>query len=75
MAPACPTRWHRPFADRADHRATGFAASAAGLAVLGAIVGSVIFYEIFSRGGEHLLARYTSSGRGSACAPGSCATA
>jgi len=40
------------------------AASAAGLAVLGAIVGSVIFYEIFSRGGEHLLARYTSSGRG-----------
>ncbi|HUA86293.1 MAG TPA: VTT domain-containing protein [Bryobacteraceae bacterium] len=37
---------------------------AAGLAVLGALVGSVIFYEIFSRGGERLLSRYTSSGRG-----------
>ena len=37
---------------------------AASLAVLGALVGSVIFYEIFSRGGERLLSRYTSSGRG-----------
>jgi membrane protein DedA with SNARE-associated domain len=37
---------------------------AAGLAVLGALVGSVIFYEIFSRGGERLLRRYTSTGRG-----------
>lgn len=37
---------------------------AASLAVLGALVGSVIFYEIFSRGGERLLHRYTSSGRG-----------
>jgi|SRR5579883_559081 membrane protein DedA with SNARE-associated domain len=37
---------------------------AAGLAVLGALAGSVIFYEIFSRGGERVLSRYTSSGRG-----------
>jgi membrane protein DedA with SNARE-associated domain len=37
---------------------------AASLAVLGAIVGSVIFYEIFSRGGERLLTRYTATGRG-----------
>jgi membrane protein DedA with SNARE-associated domain len=37
---------------------------AAGLAVLGALVGSIIFYEIFSRGGEHLLRRYTSTGSG-----------
>ena len=37
---------------------------AASLAVFGALVGSVIFYEIFSRGGERLLSRYTSSGRG-----------
>jgi len=36
----------------------------AGLAVLGALVGSVVFYEVFSRGGERLLARYTASGRG-----------
>ena len=37
---------------------------AAGLAVLGSLIGSVIFYEIFSRGGERLLTRYTSTGRG-----------
>src|SRR5579883_2329476 len=37
---------------------------AAGLAVLGALAGSAIFYEIFSRGGERVLSRYTSSGRG-----------
>lgn len=37
---------------------------AAGLAVLGALVGSVVFYEVFSRGGERLLRHYTSSGRG-----------
>jgi membrane protein DedA with SNARE-associated domain len=37
---------------------------AAALAVLGSVVGSAIFYEIFSRGGERLLSRYTSSGRG-----------
>ncbi len=37
---------------------------AAALAVLGSLLGSAIFYEIFSRGGERLLSRYTSSGRG-----------
>jgi membrane protein DedA with SNARE-associated domain len=36
----------------------------AALAVAGSLIGSLIFYEITSRGGEKLLARYTSSGRG-----------
>lgn len=36
----------------------------AALAVAGSLLGSVVFYEITSRGGEKLLARYTSSGRG-----------
>lgn len=37
---------------------------AATLAVLGSVAGSAIFYEILSRGGERLLQRFTSSGRG-----------
>lgn len=36
----------------------------ASLAVAGSLLGSVVFYEITSRGGEKLLSRYTSSGRG-----------
>ena len=34
------------------------------LAIVGALLGSVIFYEIAWRGGEALLARHTSDGRG-----------
>jgi membrane protein YqaA with SNARE-associated domain len=34
------------------------------LAIAGAMIGSVIFYEITRRGGEKLLAQYTSTGRG-----------
>jgi membrane protein YqaA with SNARE-associated domain len=33
-------------------------------AIVGSMSGSVVFYEITRRGGEKLLARYTSSGRG-----------
>lgn len=33
-------------------------------AIVGSLAGSVVFYEITRRGGEKLLARYTSSGRG-----------
>jgi membrane protein DedA with SNARE-associated domain len=36
----------------------------AALAVAGSIVGSVIFYEVLSRGGEKFLSRLTSSGSG-----------
>src|SRR3974390_2825599 len=36
----------------------------AAMAVAGSLAGSVVFYEITRRGGERLLARYTSSGRG-----------
>jgi membrane protein DedA with SNARE-associated domain len=36
----------------------------AGLAALGSLVGSAIFFEIVSRGGEKLLVKYVSSGRG-----------
>src|SRR5579883_2490586 len=36
----------------------------AGLAVLGALIGSAIFYEILYRGGERYLTRMTSTGRG-----------
>jgi membrane protein YqaA with SNARE-associated domain len=36
----------------------------AALAVAGSLIGSLVFYEITSRGGERLLAKYTSSGRG-----------
>jgi membrane protein YqaA with SNARE-associated domain len=36
----------------------------AGLATLGSLVGSAIFFEILRRGGERLLAKYTTSGRG-----------
>jgi membrane protein YqaA with SNARE-associated domain len=36
----------------------------AALAVVGSLMGSLVFYEITSRGGEKLLARYTGSGRG-----------
>jgi membrane protein DedA with SNARE-associated domain len=36
----------------------------AGLAALGSLIGSVIFFEIVRRGGEKLLVQYTSSGRG-----------
>jgi membrane protein DedA with SNARE-associated domain len=34
------------------------------LAVIGSIIGSAIFYEILSRGGEKFLSRMTSTGRG-----------
>ncbi len=36
----------------------------ASLAVFGSLLGSAIFFEILSRGGEKLLARYVSSGAG-----------
>ncbi len=36
----------------------------AALATLGSLVGSAIFYEVMRRGGEKVLAKYTSSGRG-----------
>lgn len=36
----------------------------AGLTLLGSLTGSAIFFEVMRRGGEKLLARYTSSGRG-----------
>src|ERR1035438_1448440 len=36
----------------------------AGLAILGSLVGAAIFFEVMRRGGEKLLAKYTSSGRG-----------
>ena len=36
----------------------------AALAVAGSLIGSVVFYQITSKGGEKLLSRYTSSGRG-----------
>jgi membrane protein DedA with SNARE-associated domain len=36
----------------------------ASLAVFGSLIGSVFFYEIMRRGGEKVLARYVSSGRG-----------
>ncbi len=36
----------------------------AGLATLGSIIGSSIFFEVMRRGGEAMLAKYTSSGRG-----------
>ena len=34
------------------------------LAVAGSLLGSAVFYEITSKGGEKLLARYTGTGRG-----------
>jgi membrane protein YqaA with SNARE-associated domain len=34
------------------------------MAIAGSLLGSVVFYEITRKGGEKLLARYTSSGRG-----------
>ena len=36
----------------------------AGLAILGSLIGAAIFFEVMRRGGEKLLTRYTSSGRG-----------
>jgi uncharacterized membrane protein YdjX (TVP38/TMEM64 family) len=36
----------------------------ASLAVCGSLIGSAIFFEIMCRGGERVLARYVSSGRG-----------
>src|SRR5579862_9404943 len=36
----------------------------AAMAIVGSLIGSVIFYEIMRKGGEKLLSRYTSSGRG-----------
>lgn len=36
----------------------------AGLAIVGSVIGSVIFFEVMRRGGEKMLAKYTSSGRG-----------
>jgi len=40
------------------------AAVCATLAVVGSLIGSVVFYGIMSKGGERYLARYTASGRG-----------
>jgi uncharacterized membrane protein YdjX (TVP38/TMEM64 family) len=42
----------------------GEAFKGAALAVIGSLLGSVIFFEILRKGGERYLARYTSSGRG-----------
>jgi|SRR5271170_572318 len=36
----------------------------AGLAILGSLIGSAIFFEVLRRGGEKLLVKFTSSGRG-----------
>ncbi|HEY1755095.1 MAG TPA: VTT domain-containing protein [Bryobacteraceae bacterium] len=36
----------------------------AGLATLGSLIGSAIFFEVLRRGGEKLLVKFTSSGRG-----------
>lgn len=36
----------------------------AALAIVGSVVGSAIFFEVMRRGGEKMLAKYTSSGRG-----------
>jgi membrane protein DedA with SNARE-associated domain len=36
----------------------------AGLATLGSLIGSAIFFEVVRRGGEKLLVKFTSSGRG-----------
>jgi membrane protein DedA with SNARE-associated domain len=36
----------------------------AALAVIGSLIGTLIFFEILRKGGERFLARYTSSGRG-----------
>jgi membrane protein DedA with SNARE-associated domain len=36
----------------------------AGLAILGSLIGSAIFFEVVRRGGERLLLRFVSSGRG-----------
>jgi uncharacterized membrane protein YdjX (TVP38/TMEM64 family) len=36
----------------------------ASLAVMGSLIGSAIFFELMRRGGERVLARYVSSGRG-----------
>jgi membrane protein DedA with SNARE-associated domain len=36
----------------------------AGLATVGALIGSAVFFEVMRRGGEKMLVRYTSSGRG-----------
>jgi membrane protein DedA with SNARE-associated domain len=36
----------------------------AGIATIGSIVGSAIFFEVMRRGGEKMLAKYTSGGRG-----------
>jgi membrane protein YqaA with SNARE-associated domain len=36
----------------------------AALAILGSLIGSAIFFEIVRRGGEKLLVKYTTSGRG-----------
>jgi membrane protein YqaA with SNARE-associated domain len=40
------------------------AALCAGLAVVGSLIGSLVFYHIVRKGGEKFLDRYTSSGRG-----------
>jgi uncharacterized membrane protein YdjX (TVP38/TMEM64 family) len=42
----------------------GDAFKGAALAVIGSLLGSVVFFEILRRGGERYLERYTSSGRG-----------
>jgi len=42
----------------------GDAMLCAGLAALGSLIGSAIFFEIVRQGGEKLLVRYTSTGRG-----------
>jgi membrane protein YqaA with SNARE-associated domain len=36
----------------------------AGLAILGSLIGSAVFFEVLRKGGEKLLMRFTSSGRG-----------
>jgi uncharacterized membrane protein YdjX (TVP38/TMEM64 family) len=36
----------------------------AALATLGSLIGSAVFFEVMRRGGEKMLAKYTSSGRG-----------
>ena len=42
----------------------GEAMLCAGLATLGSLIGSAIFFEVLRRGGDKLLVKFTSSGRG-----------
>src|SRR5690348_5444007 len=44
--------------------APGDAMLLAGLATLGSLIGAAVFFEVMRRGGEAMLHKYTSTGRG-----------